>query len=84
LPGNEATIQTPKPGSTYITKPTYASKPTNGKEDSKWVYPLLGSLIGLCLVLLLGYYLWKKGYMMVPFLTKEVNGDQPSRDDFEE
>ena len=37
---------------------------------NNWVYPLLGSMIGLSLVLLVGYFLWKKGYMALPIKSK--------------
>lgn len=84
LPENGATFQTPKPGSTYVTKPTSSIKPIGEVKDAKWVYPLLGSLIGLSLVLLVGYFLWKKGYMMLPFLPKDQKSDNHSPDDYEE
>ena len=41
-----------------------------GERSNNWVYPLLGSMIGLSLVLLVGYFLWKKGYMALPIKSK--------------
>jgi len=41
-----------------------------GERSNNWVYPLLGSMIGLSLVLLVGYFLWKKGYMALPIKSR--------------
>lgn len=40
------------------------------EKSTDWIYPLLGSLIGFSLVLLVGYFLWKKGYMALPIKPK--------------
>ncbi len=69
--GSGTPNQTPKPGSTIISKPTSSPKPIDGEKSTNWVYPLLGSIIGLSLVLLIGYFLWKKGYMSIPFLPRD-------------
>lgn len=84
IPGNETTVQTPKPGTTFSAKPTSVPRPEAGEKDSSWVYPLLGSLIGLSLVLLIGYFLWKKGYMMLPLLPDNRKNKDHSPDDLEE
>lgn len=65
---NQATQLTPAPN---LTSASYTSTPetdTDRDKNSNWIYPLLGSFIGLSLVLLVGYFLWKKGYMVIPFL----------------
>ncbi|MBW6473037.1 MAG: hypothetical protein K0B14_07950 [Anaerolineaceae bacterium] len=70
--------QTPKPGSTIISKPTLSTNPSEGEKSTNWVYPLLGSMIGLSLVLLVGYFLWKNGYMALPFLSKQGQNEDHS------
>jgi hypothetical protein len=70
--------RTPKPGSTIISKPTLSTNPSDGEKSTNWVYPLLGSMIGLSLVLLVGYFLWKNGYMALPFLSKQGQNEDHS------
>ncbi len=79
-PDNGTTDQTPRPGSTIISKPPSTPAPNDGEKSKNWVYPLLGSIIGLSLVLLVGYFLWKKGYMTIPFLLKDGQNDNHSHD----
>lgn len=62
--------------------------PTTGENEdqvrnSDWIYPLLGSLIGLSLVLLVGYFLWKKGYLALPIEPKNEQGDIKNPNDIE-
>ncbi len=71
IPDIGTTDRTLQPGSTIISKPTGSSKPIDKEKSTNWVYPILGSIIGLSLVLLVGYFLWKKGYMALPFLIKD-------------
>jgi hypothetical protein len=78
IPDGGTIVSTPQPGSTIITNPTPSSKPVDGEKSTDWVYPLLGSMIGLSLVLLVGYFLWKKGYMALPFLSKEEQNEDHS------
>jgi len=79
-PANGTIDQTPRPGSTIISKPPSSPDPNDGEKSKNWVYPLLGSIIGLSLVLLVGYFLWKKGYMTIPFLPKDGQNDNHSHD----
>jgi hypothetical protein len=37
-------------------------------------------MIGLSLVLLVGYFLWKKGYMALPFISKEGQNEDHSQE----
>jgi len=85
--GNEQTNEVPvdgtinptlKPDSTIISKPPSSPNPIDGEKTTNWVYPLLGSMIGLSLVLLVGYFLWKKGFMALPFLSKEEQNEDHS------
>jgi hypothetical protein len=78
IPDNGTINQTPLPGSTIISKQTPSPKPTDSEKSTDWVYPFLGSMIGLSLVLLVGYFLWKKGYMALPFLSKEEQNEDHS------
>ena len=64
------------------------NRPIPGDENGEvrinnWVYPLLGSMIGLSLVLLVGYFLWKKGYMALPIKSKNDSDEFISLDDEE-
>jgi len=81
-PNVEESENTPVPGRTSISKPTTQNKPGGQNQDteSSWVYPLLGSIIGLSLVLLVGYFLWKKGYLALPFLPNGDDADNSKSD----
>jgi len=83
IPDDGTPDKTPVPGSTILPKPTSPPRPMDSDKPSNWVYPLLGSIIGLSLVLLVGYFLWKKGYMALPFLTKEEQDLEHPLDRFE-
>jgi hypothetical protein len=80
IPDNGTINQTPLPGSTIISKQTPSPKPTDSEKSTDWVYPFLGSMIGLSLVLLVGYFLWKKGYMALPFISKEGQNEDHSQE----
>jgi hypothetical protein len=38
------------------------------KTGSSWVYYSLGGVIALCMMLLAGFFLWKKGLFTLPFI----------------
>jgi hypothetical protein len=56
----------------------------DNESSTTWVYPLLGSLIGLSLVLLVGYFLWKKGFMALPFIPKSDGVDTMNTEDLDD
>jgi hypothetical protein len=71
---------TPEPHSSPIASPTKSSILPLVDRNTNWIYPLLGSIIGLSLVLLVGYFLWKSGYLALPIKPKE---DQIGTDEFD-
>ncbi|MDO9088168.1 MAG: hypothetical protein Q7U53_18315 [Anaerolineaceae bacterium] len=72
---------TPKPQLSPSVSTTKSSIPSSVDRNTNWIYPLLGSIIGLSLVLLVGYFLWKKGYMALPIRTKKdrIEIDEPDK-----
>jgi hypothetical protein len=89
-PGNEETEDTmvpvdgtpgftPEPQLSPSVSPTKFFITNSVDRNTNWIYPLLGSIIGLSLVLLVGYFLWKKGYMALPISPKEdqIEIDEP-------
>jgi len=69
--------------STSITKPSPSAEAESKDNKGDWVYPLLGSIIGLCLVILVGYFLWKKGLLALPFLSNQNDQNNNHTDDLE-
>jgi hypothetical protein len=70
---------TPEPQLSPSVSPTKFFITNSVDRNTNWIYPLLGSIIGLSLVLLVGYFLWKKGYMALPISPKEdqIEIDEP-------
>lgn len=62
-------------------KSTQSPSQGSEKKESMWIYPLLGSLFGLSLILLLAFFLWKRGYLALPFIISEDDEDHPHQQD---
>jgi hypothetical protein len=40
---------------------------TDNRQTPIWLYGILGAIIGLCIIMLIIYYLWKKDRIKLPF-----------------
>jgi hypothetical protein len=60
---------TPGIGSTTPLSTTTSTpgNQTDNRQTPIWLYGILGAIIGLCIILLIIYYLWKKDRIKLPF-----------------
>ncbi len=66
-------LVTPSPNTRHTLTPApipgQNDNESNNQSDSNWVYYGLGGMIAICVLLLAGYFLWKKGVLHLPFLS---------------
>lgn len=67
---NETLQVTPSPNPLHsaVPKPTKKRNETSSSHQPVigWVYYALGAIIAICVLLLVGYFLWKKGILKLP------------------
>lgn len=65
---NNSTKSANESTNTPLHTPTTTPGNQSGQKTTPiWLYGILGAIIGLCIILLIIYFLWKKGSIMLPF-----------------
>ena len=72
--GTISPISSKTPGGSTAFTPT-PPKPAddNNQNKNRWIYPVFGGLIGISLLLLVAYFLWKNNLLKIPFIDKFIN-----------
>lgn len=70
-------ISSKNPGSPTLNTSTPVKPVDDDREsNNRWIYPVFGGLIGISILLLVVYLLWKNSILKLPFLDKLINNNK--------